>query len=85
MRLSAMTKKQIQKRLTPNTLRTLRHKYEEFERAYRCTDKEINWEGEAHVGKWKAEEMREIQYKMGYRDAMGEVASSFRRILGVTL
>jgi len=81
MRLSALTKKQIQKRLTPNTLRTLRRKYEEFSRAYRCTDKEINWEGEGHVGRWTAEEMREIQYRMGYRDAMGEVTTSLSRIL----
>jgi len=82
MRLYPLKKKDTRKRLKPHTFRTLRRKYEEFARSYRCTDKEINWEGEGHVGRWTAEEMREIQYKMGYRDAMGEVARSLQRILG---
>lgn len=82
MRLYPQKKKDTRKRLSPSTLRTLRRKYEAIERAYRCTDKEINWEGEGRVGRWTAEEMREIQYKMGYRDAMGVAARSLQRILG---
>lgn len=82
MRLYPLKQKEIRKRLTPTTLRTLRRKYQDIERSYRVTDKEINWEGEGHVGRWTAEEMREIQYKMGYRDAMGVAARSFQRILG---
>jgi len=82
MRLYPWKKKEIFKRLTPKTLRTLRRKYQNIAVAYRRTDREVNWTSEYHTGRWTAEELRELQYKMGYRDAMKESCQSLQKLLG---
>lgn len=73
------------KKFTPNTIKTLRRKYELFESRYRGTDNCINRDSEHHVGRWSKEELLEQQYRMGLRDAYGEVVDKLRRVLGTPL
>jgi hypothetical protein len=70
------------RKFTPNTIKTLRRKYQYFEDRYTGTDNCINRDSEHHVGRWSKEELLEQQYRMGLRDAYQDVVGKLERILG---